>query len=172
MEKDGITLTSIAWTLDTDLSFQPQSASAMESAEEAKWREIGEEINGFRSCRNNWDGLGATAPNPDIIDRAIAFIELARERFGDRAPTRATLGPNGSVAIEWRYKSGVCYEAEIDADPEIHWMAFDGINQPIHWEWEAPEKSEAGEDQDQMRGSGWRTDTITVGELSEFASVT
>ena len=84
-------MTSIAWTVDTDLSFQPQSASAMESAEEVKWREIGGEINGFRSCRNNWDGLGASAPNPDIIDRAIAFIELARELFSDRAPTFGNL---------------------------------------------------------------------------------
>jgi hypothetical protein len=163
-------MTSIAWTLDTDLFFQPQSASAMESVEEAKWREIGEEIRGFRSCRNNWDGLGADAPNPDIIDRAITFVELARKLFSDRPPIRAALGPNGTVAIEWRDKSGVCYEAEFDADPEIHWMAFDGKNQPIHWDLEVPEKSAAREDQDQIRGSAWRTDTITGGDVREFAS--
>lgn len=163
-------MTSIAWTVDAEPYFEPQSASAMGSVEEAKWREIGEEIVRFRSCRDNWDGLGASAANPDIIDRAIAFIELARELFGDRAPTRATLGPNGTVAIEWHDKFGVCYEAEIDADPEIHWMAFDGIHQPNHWEWEVPKKSEAGEDQDQIRGSGWRTDTITGEDVREFAS--
>src|SRR5690606_1627870 len=119
--------------------------SSPESAAIDAWKEIETNLLALRRLECDWDGLGASAPDPAIVDSALAM--LAREKArGTLAPRRVNAGPSGEIAIEWQ-SQGVIVQVEIWEPGRAVWTEretgkravtreenFDKKNQDELWE--------------------------------------
>jgi len=74
----------------------------------------------IRKYQDGWNGFGADAPDPKMVDAAISFLHVL-ERRGDTPPMRVTLSPDGLVAMEWQGDGGY-WQAEIVSEREVEWM--------------------------------------------------
>ena len=54
----------------------------------------------------DWDGLGAKQPKPEVIDSILALVSL---RGG---PSRIVASPSGSIVLEWQ-APGIRLEVEV-----------------------------------------------------------
>jgi len=79
------------------------------------------ELLRLRDYQDNWDGFGAQAPDPFIVDTAIAFLHALRDRDFTDPPQRVTLSPDGLVAIEWQIGAEFI-RAEIGDGNDVEWM--------------------------------------------------
>src|SRR5437867_13384650 len=63
------------------------------------------EIEQYRELVDDYDGQGAVAPLPEVIDSAVS---LARDFAGSGivVPTYAVAGPNGSIDLAWEFEDG------------------------------------------------------------------
>ena len=85
-----------------------------------------EQLEAMRRLEENWDGYGAAAPRPDVIDLAQAFVGLLE------AAMRKGLSPNGEllhvsptriggVLLEW--ENGLMgHEVEFNPDGSISFL--------------------------------------------------
>jgi hypothetical protein len=64
------------------------------------WNGTIDELRRLRTYEDGWDGDGAVAPPPELVDSAI---RLARDLNQDRVspPTCVLPGVNGTVVFEW-----------------------------------------------------------------------
>jgi len=128
-------MTEITWVeLDT---VEPESTpgiamSSPESAAIDAWKEIETNLLALRRLECDWDGLGASAPDPAIVDSALAM--LAREKArGTLAPRRVNAGPNGEIAIEWQ-SQGVIVQVEIWEPGRAVWTERETGKRAVSWE--------------------------------------
>lgn len=110
---------SIVWTMDARLYEMPAPALVDVKAL-TEWRQREAELLAIRKYEDDWDGFGAEAPDTKLVDTAISFLQLLRTR-GDDPPMRATLSPDGHVAIEWQI-AGNYLRAEFVNYKEAEWM--------------------------------------------------
>lgn len=123
---------SIAWTLGTEFQTHPQASISTDAAEKV-WRDRRSDLLRIRRYRDNWDGFGADAPDPRVLDTAIEFLENLRLRDAAHPPFRATLSPNGTVGFEWQTTSEwIC--VEIVSTERAEWMRTVTGQRPEHWE--------------------------------------
>lgn len=138
MEEDAIMsqVAEIAWTPFLEVPVERVSISSVETAEERQWRDMWQDIEAqlfaFQKYHDDWDGFSSDAPDSSVINRAIRFAGSIKEKNG-AAPSRVTLAPDGSVAIEW-WDTGVCTQAEIGLGDYIEWVRFGQKGQPVHWQ--------------------------------------
>jgi hypothetical protein len=64
------------------------------------WAELIDELRALRHLEDDWDGQGAKAPPPDLVDGAIA-LALHFQANAMRAADYAVAGVNGTVIFEW-----------------------------------------------------------------------
>jgi hypothetical protein len=64
------------------------------------WTELIEELRALRHLEGDWDGQGAKAPPPDLVDGAIA-LALHFRANAMRPAVFAVAGVNGTVIFEW-----------------------------------------------------------------------
>ena len=64
------------------------------------WSDVIDELLALRGLKDDWDGQGAEAPDPALVDTALAVaLDL---RSATMAPAdRAIAGVNGTVFFEW-----------------------------------------------------------------------
>ena len=65
-----------------------------------RWEEVVNQLLDARKLEDDWDGQGAVAPDPALVDRAIAFA-LSRQQTGHAPPDFAIPTVNGTVVLEW-----------------------------------------------------------------------
>jgi hypothetical protein len=85
------------------------------------WTDREAELLAIRRYESNWDGFDADAPDPAIVDTALAFLRVLRDRDESNPPGRVILSPDGLVAIEWQ-KDESFVRAEVVSVEEIEWM--------------------------------------------------
>ena len=93
------------------------------------------EIQAFTDLENDWDGLGAMAPDPEII---LLTLKLITFLSGAIPFTRAVPTPTGGILVEWQLSSGEYLEAEVLKvlkGNRIEWMIQEKKNEYVHFTW-------------------------------------
>lgn len=111
---------SILWPMGAQLDEAPAPTSSVDVKALAQWKQRESELLAIRKYQEDWDGFGAEAPDTRLVDTAISFLHLLRVR-GEDPPMRATLSPDGHVAIEWQM-AGNYRRAELLNYRETEWM--------------------------------------------------
>jgi hypothetical protein len=65
----------------------------------ADWKACAEKIQTFRQLADDWDGDGAAAPEPNVIDVATTVAHNLSRKMP--APDRIHVGVNGTIYFEW-----------------------------------------------------------------------
>lgn len=104
-----------AYTPDDYLT-RPQSESIQftnNSSEEGSrtWAELIDDLLSLRNLPDDWDGQGASAPHPAIVDGAIRWAQWFRAEQVEPAD-RVIAGVNGTILFEWFGSPGYA-EAEV-----------------------------------------------------------
>ena len=65
-----------------------------------RWAEVIDQLLAARTLCDDWDGQGAVAPDPALVDRAVTFA-LTQQQTGYAPPDFAIPTVNGTVVFEW-----------------------------------------------------------------------
>jgi hypothetical protein len=96
------------------------------------WDSLLDRLLEIRTLKDDWDGLGAAAPRPEIVDSAIRFLKFLRRGQVSPPPSRVAPSSNGAVLFEWQ--SGGSYkEAEIEETHRVEWMELSADGSTRHW---------------------------------------
>lgn len=64
------------------------------------WSQVMDDLLALRTLEDDWDGQGAKAPHPALVDSAIALAQYFRTI--EKSPADfAVAGVNGTVVFEW-----------------------------------------------------------------------
>ena len=83
------------------LAIDPQA----ESDSQQRWLQLIDDLLAARSLKDDWDGLGAIAPNPAVVDFAITLAQYFQAK-GIAPSDFAVAGVNGMVQFEWHSPQG------------------------------------------------------------------
>jgi hypothetical protein len=81
----------------------------------------------------DWDGLGAVAPSPELVESAIRLACLFNDK-GVIPPRGFVPGLDGSVNFEWQNPDGTIAEVEIDRPLHAQVMLMEPGKQPRFWD--------------------------------------
>ncbi|MGL4550547.1 MAG: hypothetical protein ACRC33_05120 [Gemmataceae bacterium] len=115
----------------TDFDYLPghpiEEASRILSTQEAaasgrNWDQRIDDLLALRQLEDDWDGQGAEAPHPALVDGAIKLVLSLRQKGIDPA-LRAIAGLSGTVYLEWQTCQGYC-EIEVlgPLEAEHRWL--------------------------------------------------
>jgi hypothetical protein len=148
----------IVWTHVRDISPPDhQQGSSDSSVLQLLWLKKEKDLASLRDLSDNWDGFGAEASNPAVIDKAYHFLLLLKERDFVNPPKRVSLSPDGMVGIEWT--EGNSYRrAEVCAhENSVTWMSI--LNgAPAQF------STEPLEDKSALREQTWQEPPTEVGD--------
>ena len=96
---------------------------------EVAWQDRIADVMTLHSYQSDWDGLGASAPNIELI---IGTFKHLRGMRGYRPPD--SIGPttNGGILIFWQ-SDDAYLEAEISTLGRTEWMEMKSDSEPRHW---------------------------------------
>ena len=97
-----------------------------------EWVSSANRLNDFDRLVDDWDGLGATAPDQDVVESAKIFLSLKRTQDPESPPSRVLAAPDGSVVFEWQSGS-IIFEVEIDAPGRANYMLEVPGKSPRFW---------------------------------------
>ena len=87
----------------------------------------------MRGLPENWDGYGAAAPEPQVIDLATEFVGMLEAVFNGRAlpPDAIHVSPTrvGGVLIEWE-DAKTQHEVDINPDQSFAFLHSDSCPSP------------------------------------------
>lgn len=104
---------------NSDLEFS--GATVFEVNVARQWRYLQNELSSLAKYDDDWDGMDSAAPPHKLVANALAFLEEIKQNNYSNPPTEALLGPNGTIAIEWRYGTAKL-QAEISSSATIDWF--------------------------------------------------
>ena len=82
------------------------------------WQVAERELLEIGRLRDDWDGMGAKAPDPETVENAFVFLNRLR-REGDSLPPGAiTASPRGRIVFSWHIRE-TYLEAEIIDSTQI-----------------------------------------------------
>ncbi len=81
------------------------------------WNDVIDELLALRGLENDWDGQGAQAPEPALVDTALAAALDFRSSAMPPAD-RAVAGVNGTVFFEW-FSPTKYLEIEVTAPGQV-----------------------------------------------------
>ncbi len=93
-------------TLDANADTLPTPAPGL------RWNDRIDDLLDIRRLTDDWDGLGAPAPKPRLVDSAIMLAGWMRGR-GVLPPARIVPGLTGTVLFEWQPGPGDYVEVEV-----------------------------------------------------------
>ena len=96
------------------------AAIGTEGCASDQWCEMLSDLVGMRNLQNDWDGLGAVAPSPDLLESSIEWARHLQWR-GQSAPSSVFAGPNGTILFNWQDENGYL-DAELTEPHHIQWM--------------------------------------------------
>lgn len=97
-----------------------------------EWVSSANRLNDFDRLADDWDGLGATAPDQDVVESAKIFLSLMRKHDPESPPSRVLAAPDGSIVFEWQSGSKIV-EVEIDAPGRANYMLEEPGKSPRFW---------------------------------------
>jgi hypothetical protein len=93
--------------------FLPENDAAEKAVKDAgPWEPVVQKIAEFHYLVDGWDGFGAKAPSPELVESAIALAWVFFEN-GVSPPHCVTTGVDGAVILEWQDPDGTVTEGEI-----------------------------------------------------------
>lgn len=97
--------------------------SAQEAVPERTWTPLIDDLLGLRRLKDDWDGQGAEAPHPALVDGAIK-LALSLQQMGAVPAIRAIAGLSGTVYLEWQTPLAYC-EIEVlsPVEAECRWLS-------------------------------------------------
>jgi hypothetical protein len=112
------------------------TSSALMSSPEAsmshQWARTVQKLRAMGRLYDDWDGLGATAPDRELVDNAEAFLALFRAHAPNSPPSRVIAGPNGTVVFGWQSPS-MQLEAEIESPGVAEFVLEESGSAPQMW---------------------------------------
>jgi hypothetical protein len=85
------------------------------------WSQHIDELLDMLRMEDDWDGLGAPAPAPALVDSSLSLALLLREDKWT-APSRVVPGVTGTVLFEWQDADGGYYEIEVTRPGFAEWV--------------------------------------------------
>ena len=79
------------------------------------WDDLVAQVDRMRGLEEDWDGLGAVAPDHGIVDAAVRLLRAFQADGLTRPPDRAIPGVNGTVILEWYTPGGGYEEVEVES---------------------------------------------------------
>jgi hypothetical protein len=99
--------------------------------EPSQWDEMVKRIQALGKLQEDWDGLGAKAPQGTLIESAVELAQSLRQQ-GFRPPSRVGAGPDGEILLEWQDER-VYLEAEVCTPHSAEWLLSIDDQTPKHW---------------------------------------
>ncbi len=96
------------------------------------WCERIQTILQMQELADDWDGFGAKAPSPELLESAVGLADLLRQR-GVEPPQVVVAGVDGSVSFEWQDARGFYAEIEIVRPYFAEVMVLEPGKSPQHW---------------------------------------
>ena len=97
------------------------------------WKCCIDDLLAIRLLEADWDGQGAEAPLPDLVDSAIVLADLLRQK-GVEPLSRTMQGVDGTVVMEWQWGQKATAEVEI-IEPYLADVFVMVPGQPVeHWQ--------------------------------------
>jgi hypothetical protein len=86
------------------------------------WSQRIDDLLALRHLEDDWDGQGAEAPHPALVDGAITLAQSIQAK-GKVAADRVIAGVNGTIIFEWHSPAGYV-EIEVTApdQAEVRWI--------------------------------------------------
>jgi hypothetical protein len=160
LEEEDLTMSaaianpSLLWTGTPDVRVNADVVTSISVRADmgvlGRWAEREVDLLRIRSCGANWDGFGAEAPNPELVDAAISFLHELRTRDENNPPGRVALSPDGFVAIEWENGNSFL-RAELQNCSEVEWMQVSPEKPTAFWTELLQNEAESG----QTREDDW-----------------
>jgi hypothetical protein len=123
------------------------------------------DLAAFRKLGGNWDGFDAVAPDAAIVERAIFFLHILRDRDRSNPPGRVVLASDGLIALEW-VEGNRFIQAEIGNSDDVEWMvAIPG--QPTEF---GVESLAVHSDSGPTEGQAWQTPATVAADEPAYAS--
>jgi hypothetical protein len=117
------------------------------------------ELSAFRNLGNSWDGFDAPAPDSTLVERAISFLRVLRDRDRSNPPKRVVLSADGFIALEW-VEGDRFIQAEIGDSNEVEWMVA-RPGQPTEF---GAERLAVQSDSGPTEGQAWQPPATVVAE--------
>lgn len=95
------------------------------------WNRAIDTLLGFGALPDDWDGLGAAAPRPPLIQSAIKFASHLQDQGVD-PPAVVSPGPDGTILFTWQDRD-TYVNAEIDHTFRVEWMRISTGETARHW---------------------------------------
>jgi hypothetical protein len=112
------------------------TSSALMTSPEAlisrQWTQAVQKLRSMGRLADDWDGLGGTAPGPELVDNAETFLTLFRAHAPNSPPSRVIAGPNGTVVFAWQSPS-ILLEAEIESPGVAEFVSEESGRAPQVW---------------------------------------
>jgi hypothetical protein len=124
--------------------FPPSIQSRQAEDRNAAWEKAIRKIRAMMALRDDWDGLGASAPSSAIVFHAMRLARRKLETPSYPAPTRVVATPSGTIGLEWQQGS-VYTEAEIVGSNQSDWVQILPGGGTRHWCEYLPEESTEGQ---------------------------
>jgi hypothetical protein len=97
------------------------------------WEPAIRKIVELQNLGPDWDGLGAVAPSPELVESAVRLAYLFSAK-GVEPPHCVVPGLDGSVNFEWQNPDGTIAEVEIDRPLHAEVMLIEPGKQPRFWD--------------------------------------
>jgi hypothetical protein len=96
------------------------------------WEATVQKVVSFRDLGTDWDGLGARAPSPELLESSVGLAYVMRDRGVD-PPQCVIAGINGTVSFEWHDRDGTYTEIEIIRPFFAEVMVIEPGQPAKHW---------------------------------------
>jgi hypothetical protein len=103
-----------------------------ETASAGPWEPAINSIITFQYLGDDWDGLGAKAPSPELLESAIGLAYLLHDK-GVSPPSRVVPGLEGEVLFEWQEADGTYTDVEIVRPFIAEVMVVEPGKSAKHW---------------------------------------
>jgi hypothetical protein len=98
----------------------------------AQWERISAALAAMHQLKDDWDGQGASAPEPANVEHALQWVEQMQRNNLAIPPSQAVSGVNGEVLLIWQ-SDDFFLEAEIDHPARVEWMLSITDRPTKHW---------------------------------------
>ena len=126
----------VYWSDDAVQTSPPSETSALEASFEERllWDERLRDLARLGELEDDWDGLGASAPEQEALRRALLLVKTLEATGSPPCPppSRVMALPDGAILLEWQNGSSY-FEIEVGPDYEEVFMQELG-SRPQHFE--------------------------------------
>ena len=151
-----------SWPSSAEVVTARESVASDDPTLRKEWESREAELIAIGRYRDNWDGYDSPAPDPRIVDAALQILRAMRSHDRWNPPMRATVSPDGLVALEWQ-SDGTYLRAEITEGGEVDWMEAKSGGPVKFWTHRLTVESPDELPNDQTREDAWQLNDRVVG---------